>query len=142
MPILLKAGVVLRHDANDNIIPTKADVLIEGNRITRIEESIPSSEGCEVIDSTDKIVSPGFIDTHHHVWQSAFKGLFGDMALLPYLAISKNTISLSHSFRKLIAVQPTHPASNLQRETCFGPTFLAAWKQSTPAQPRRWITRT
>lgn len=88
MPILLKAGMVLCHDETDQVVATKADVLIQGSRITRIADSISPPTGTEIIDCTDKLVSPGFVDTHHHVWQSAFKGVFGDMALLPYLAMS------------------------------------------------------
>lgn len=94
MSLLLKSGTVLCHDDHDRIVPTKADVLIDGDRISSIEASISPPASCEVIDCTDKIVSPGFVDTHHHVWQSPFKGLFGDMALLPYLAISSHIRAL------------------------------------------------
>ncbi|KAJ3490895.1 hypothetical protein NLG97_g5692 [Lecanicillium saksenae] len=88
MSLLLKAGMVLLHNERDEVVPTRADVLIEGNRITRIESCIKPTIDCQVIECSDKIVSPGFVDTHHHVWQSPFKGIFGDMALLPYLAIT------------------------------------------------------
>ncbi len=86
--LLLKSGTVLIHDDQDKITPKRADILVEGNRIARIEQNIPAPDGCEVIDCTDKIISPGFVDTHHHIWQSPLKGLFGDMAFLPYFAIS------------------------------------------------------
>lgn len=91
--LLLKGGTVLIHGDKDKITPTKTDILVEGNRITKIETNIDTpTDGCNLIDCTDKIISPGFVDTHHHVWQSPLKGLFGDMAFLPYFAIS----SFSH----------------------------------------------
>jgi cytosine/adenosine deaminase-related metal-dependent hydrolase len=31
------------------------------------------------------IVSPGFIDTHHHVWQTQLKGRHANQTLLEYL---------------------------------------------------------
>ncbi|KAL2820419.1 Metallo-dependent hydrolase [Aspergillus granulosus] len=84
---LLRGGTVLIHGDQDQILPRLADILIEGDRISKIEVSIPAPTGCEIIDCTDKIISPGFVDTHHHVWQSPLKGFFGDAALFPYLAI-------------------------------------------------------
>ncbi|HEX7303581.1 amidohydrolase family protein, partial [Lentzea sp.] len=31
--------------------------------------------GAEVVDATGKIVMPGFVDTHRHTWQTAFRGV-------------------------------------------------------------------
>lgn len=84
---LLRGGTVLIHGEKDHVSPQLADVLIEGDRISKIDASIPVPAGCYVIDCTDKVISPGFVDTHHHVWQSPLKGFFGDAALFPYLAI-------------------------------------------------------
>lgn len=95
--LLLKGGNVLIHDTDDKVTPTRADVLVEGSRITKIEPSITAPDGCEVIDCTDKIVSPGLIDTHHHMWQSPLKGLFGDSAFVPYMALSEYTALTSES---------------------------------------------
>ena len=83
--MLLQGGTVLTHGANDHVLPIKADLLIEGSVITKIEESIQPPSGCEVIDCTDKILSPGFIDTHHHVWQTLLKGRHANELLLDYL---------------------------------------------------------
>ncbi|CAG8243248.1 unnamed protein product [Penicillium olsonii] len=84
---LLRGGTVLIHGEKDRVSSQVADVLIEGDRISKIDASIPVPAGCQVIDCTDKIISPGFVDTHRHVWQSPLKGFFGDTALFPYLAI-------------------------------------------------------
>lgn len=84
--MLLQGGIVLTHGPNDYVLPIKADLLIEGNIITKIEEGIQPPSGCEVIDCTDKILSPGFIDTHHHVWQTLLKGRHADQMLLDYFA--------------------------------------------------------
>jgi cytosine/adenosine deaminase-related metal-dependent hydrolase len=87
-PMLLRGGTVLVHGEEDHVIPKQADVLIEGDRISKVEPTILAPDGCHVINCTNKIISPGFVDTHHHVWQSPLKGLFGDTGLFPYLAIS------------------------------------------------------
>ena len=45
------------------------DMLIQDNKITRIEQGIEEID-CEVIDATGKIIYPGLINTHHHLFQS------------------------------------------------------------------------
>lgn len=48
-----------------------AEILVEGNRIARIERSIDRTPGIRVIDLSDRTVSPGFIDTHVHLTMNA-----------------------------------------------------------------------
>lgn len=38
-----------------------------------------------VVDATDKIVIPGFVSGHSHLWQSAFRGIAPDGELWPWL---------------------------------------------------------
>jgi cytosine/adenosine deaminase-related metal-dependent hydrolase len=87
MPVslLLKGGVALVHDKHDHVRPTITDILIEGNRIVKIGPSIMADATTEVIDCANKIISPGFVDTHHHVWQTQLKGRHADDALLEYV---------------------------------------------------------
>lgn len=92
MSKLLKGGVVLIHGENDDkITPNKTDILIQDDRIIEISADITPPKGCDVLDCTDKIISPGFVDTHHHLWQTMLKGLFGNAQLVPYIAVSKFT---------------------------------------------------
>ena len=42
------------------------DILIEGDTIKEIGENL-SEEGCEVIDCTGKLVTPGYVDSHTHL---------------------------------------------------------------------------
>jgi cytosine/adenosine deaminase-related metal-dependent hydrolase len=42
------------------------------------------SRPARIIDCTAKIISPGFVDTHHHVWQTCLKGTHADETLLDY----------------------------------------------------------
>ena len=83
--ILLQGGTVLTHDTDNHVHPILADILIEGNVIRQIGKDIKSPEGAEIIDCTDKILSPGFIDTHHHVWQTLLKGRHANQTILEYM---------------------------------------------------------
>ena len=63
----------------------KADVLIEGNRISKISSSIASS-GAEKLDASGKLLIPGFINTHTHAAMTLFRGIAEDMELKSWLA--------------------------------------------------------
>ena len=82
---LLKNGVVIIHQADDSAKGVKADLLIEGDRISQIEANISPSAGVRVVDCTDKILAPGFIDTHRHMYNTALRGMHGDNLLSDYL---------------------------------------------------------
>ncbi|KAI9778291.1 MAG: hypothetical protein M1835_004968 [Candelina submexicana] len=84
--VLLKGGTILSHGTNDHITPLRVtDLLIQGNRITKIASGIEAPDDAQVIDCKDKIVSPGFIDTHHHIWQTQLKGRHADETFLQYM---------------------------------------------------------
>lgn len=83
--VLLKGGVVIVHEANDHATGVKADLLIVGGRIAQIGPDLALSPDAKVIDCTDKIVAPGFIDTHRHMYNTALRGRHGDNVLVDYL---------------------------------------------------------
>ena len=68
---LIKGGVVMSmDDAVGNFV--KGDVLIEGAKILEVGASI-DAPGATVIDAAGKIVIPGFVDTHHHQFETALR---------------------------------------------------------------------
>ena len=82
-PILLKGGTVLTHDKHGKVVPKMADLLIQESLIEDIGQGL-SCTGATVIDCAGKIVSLGFIDTHHHVWQTQLRGVHADETFLEY----------------------------------------------------------
>ncbi|EFQ33964.1 amidohydrolase [Colletotrichum graminicola M1.001] len=83
--ILLKNGVLLVHGDDGKVTPTRSDLMIEGDQITQINNNIEAdTNDVKIFDCEEKIVSPGFISTHHHVWQTALKGRHVNHTLLEY----------------------------------------------------------
>src|SRR5437773_5708039 len=76
--ILLKGGIVLSMDRNVGDFEN-ADVLIEGKKIAAVWPNLKAS--AELIDATDRIVMPGFVDTHHHQYQAVLRSLIADALL-------------------------------------------------------------
>src|SRR5215475_1793194 len=46
----------------------RADVYVEDETITRIGRDLETPPGAEVIDASGKLVFPGFIDPHVHIY--------------------------------------------------------------------------
>ena len=82
---LLRGGVVLIHDESDHINPTEVDILIENDKIRRIGRNIDAPRGCDIVDCMNKVISPGFIDTHQHLWPTQLKGRNPDDNLLDFM---------------------------------------------------------
>jgi 5-methylthioadenosine/S-adenosylhomocysteine deaminase len=70
---LLMGGCVLSLDRKVGNF-RRGDVLIEDDLISEVGESIRARDA-EIIDATDTIVMPGFVDTHRHLWESLFRGI-------------------------------------------------------------------
>src|SRR6266581_28255 len=75
---LLKGGIVLSMDRNVGDFE-KADVLIDGKKIADVGPNLKAT--VEVIDASDRIVMPGFVDTHHHQYQAVLRSLIADALL-------------------------------------------------------------
>ncbi|KAK0462936.1 uncharacterized protein EV420DRAFT_1521727 [Desarmillaria tabescens] len=82
---LLQNGTLIVFDDHDHPQPVRADVLVKGNVIFQVGPDLrPLDASTLIIDCTDKIVAPGLIDTHHHMWQTQLKGRFADATLFDY----------------------------------------------------------
>lgn len=69
------------------------DVLIEGERIAAIGRDLGIDPGAaEVIDASDHIVVPGFIDSHRHLYQAILRGIGSDWSLFQYFVAMFGTI--------------------------------------------------
>lgn len=79
--ILLKGGCVLTLDPQVGDF-VKADVLIRGSKIAAVAPNIDAD--AEIIDATDTIVMPGFVDSHRHCWQGMFRRFAPNATVVAY----------------------------------------------------------
>ena len=62
MSLLVRGGEIITADSR-----YKADILVEGEKITAIGSNLQAPAGSREIDATGKYVFPGFIDPHVHI---------------------------------------------------------------------------
>jgi dihydropyrimidinase len=62
MSLLIKSGTLITADRS-----FQSDILVDGEKISRIDLNIPSHQADQVIDATGKFILPGGVDAHVHL---------------------------------------------------------------------------
>src|SRR5450432_615720 len=91
---LLKNGAVLTIDKKLGNFP-RGDVLIEGTKIAAVGPNLAAADA-EIIDASNMVIMPGFIDSHRHVWEGILRNIGTDVPLEgdnSYLAFILNTLA-------------------------------------------------
>src|SRR6201984_162792 len=72
--LLIKGGHVVTVDPDLGDLPG-GDVLVADGLITAVGRDLePATTAAEVIEAAGRLVIPGMVDTHRHVWQGAIGG--------------------------------------------------------------------
>tara|TARA_R110000751_G_scaffold288076_4_gene393252 strand:- start:104588 stop:106114 length:1527 start_codon:yes stop_codon:yes gene_type:complete len=78
--VLLKGGAVLSMDDAVGNFPV-GDVLIDGSKIVEVGANIDAPDAV-IVDAKGKIVMPGFVDTHHHQFETALRSQLSNGILI------------------------------------------------------------
>ncbi|KAI1759377.1 Metallo-dependent hydrolase [Hypoxylon sp. FL1150] len=86
---LLNGGTIVSFDRDTGLfnITRNGSLLIIEDRINAILDSASPGgvpDDTEMVDCTNKIITPGFIDTHRHGWQTVYKTLGSNTTLAEY----------------------------------------------------------
>lgn len=82
MRTLIRGSCIVSIDGAIGDLP-RGDILIENGKIAEVAPGIDAGEAL-VIDASDTIAIPGFVDTHRHVWQAAMRSVTADWSLMDY----------------------------------------------------------
>lgn len=122
---LLQGGTVLSHGKADHVEALhNTDILIQANKIVKIGKNLSAPRGANVTDCRGKIISPGFIDTHHHLWQTQLKGLHAEMSVFDYIPsgksirLARSTLGCEHG-EYLFSPSLTNDYQDTGRVTCI-----------------------
>jgi 5-methylthioadenosine/S-adenosylhomocysteine deaminase len=90
--LLLRAGTVIDTEPRP-VVREETDVLIEDGVIVAVGRDLAAA-GAEVVDASSRIVLPGFVDTHRHLWQTGLRSLMvNDDNLDAYLELVLRQLS-------------------------------------------------
>jgi cytosine/adenosine deaminase-related metal-dependent hydrolase len=77
---IIRGGAVMSMDPKVGDF-VRADVLIEGKKIKEVGPNLHAGDAAE-IDARGRIVMPGFVDTHHHLFETALRSYLADGILI------------------------------------------------------------
>ncbi|WP_033345867.1 amidohydrolase family protein [Catenuloplanes japonicus] len=77
---VIRGGTVMSMDPAVGDFES-ADVLVEGSRIVAVAPTIDAPDA-DVIDARGRVVMPGFVDTHHHLFETALRSYLPNGLLL------------------------------------------------------------
>jgi 5-methylthioadenosine/S-adenosylhomocysteine deaminase len=83
---LLRGGIVLTMDPDIGDLET-GDVLIEDGTIVAVEPNLRAD--AEVLNCAGRIVVPGFVNSHHHMFQTALRSYWSDALDVDYFLQSR-----------------------------------------------------
>ena len=101
--LLIRDATVITLDPANRIL--QGSVVVENGRIAAIESSVSRSDSGfdEVIDGRDRVLLPGFIQTHIHLCQTLFRGAADDLALIDWLKQRVWPMEAAHTPESLYA---------------------------------------
>jgi cytosine/adenosine deaminase-related metal-dependent hydrolase len=127
--LLIKRGQVVTVDPVIGDLPD-ADVLVRNGVIAAVgPDLVPSNPDAEVIDGRGRLVMPGLVDTHRHVWQGAIGGF------------TPQITGAGYGPAVLQGVAPRHTPEDIYAGTLWGAlqaldagiTTIADWAHNLPS---------
>jgi 5-methylthioadenosine/S-adenosylhomocysteine deaminase len=70
---LITDALLLTMDDDLGTLP-RGDVLLDGPHISAVGPDLLRPPDAEIVDGRDRIVMPGFVDTHRHMWAAMLRG--------------------------------------------------------------------
>lgn len=97
--ILIIPEKIITLNSSDSILSKTAVEIVESkiNRLISISDINPDTYEGEIIHAEDKVLIPGFIQTHIHLCQTLFRGLADDLQLLDWLQMRIFPYENAHS---------------------------------------------
>lgn len=112
---VIRGGAVMSMDPKVGDF-AQADVLVEGRKIVAVGPNL-NVGGASVIDARGRIVMPGFVDTHHHLFETALRSFLADGLLADWVAGAPNN---NYYEKILLTFAPQYRPEDVYVNTLFG----------------------
>src|SRR5262245_3358601 len=91
--ILLKGGTIVSMDPKVGDF-VKGDLLIQGKKISAVAANLQASG--EVIDASNTILIPGFVDCHRHSWEGVLRRIIPNGEIGKYMSTTHQGFALHY----------------------------------------------
>ena len=122
---VIRGGSVMTMDGGEY---PEAGVVVEGRKIVAVGPGAGAGVSGHVIDATERIVMPGFIDTHHHQFETALRSFLADGVLI------LDGVSAPRGRLRLLHIYSTRLRARLPAAGCLHQRVV--WR-AFPARRRR-----
>ena len=82
--IVIEGGSVLLGDPRRADV-RRADVVVQDGRIAAVGTDVAVPAGARVLSARGSLVAPGFVDTHHHLWETTLRGATSEWSIVDFL---------------------------------------------------------
>lgn len=82
--VLIEGGSVLVGDPRRADV-RRADVLVQDGRVAAVGTELSVPIGTRVLPARGRLVAPGFVDTHHHLWETTLRGAASEWSIVDFL---------------------------------------------------------
>ena len=79
--VLFRGATILTMD--ERLGELAGDLLVVGDTIQAVGPGLAAPAGAEIVDATDHILMPGFVDGHRHCWQGSLRRLITEAGRNP-----------------------------------------------------------
>jgi 5-methylthioadenosine/S-adenosylhomocysteine deaminase len=83
--LVLRGGTIVSMDSKVGDF-VKGDVLIQGKKIVAVAATVRAPAQAQVIDASNTIIIPGFVDAHRHSWEGQLRRLIPNGSITEYMA--------------------------------------------------------
>jgi 5-methylthioadenosine/S-adenosylhomocysteine deaminase len=114
---VIRGGAVMSMDPKVGNFE-KADVLVEGKKIVAVGPNLQVG-GASEINARGRIVMPGFIDTHHHLFETALRSFLADGILINDGSNTRSGLTTYFEYI-LLTFAPKYRAQDVYINELFG----------------------
>lgn len=81
MSLFIRNANVITMAGSGSSTPQILDLRIEGQDLVALGPQLQPQAGDEIMDGSDRLITPGFVNAHTHSWESIYKGRYDNMPL-------------------------------------------------------------
>ena len=105
MPLFIQNAQVITMDAVTGSTPVTRSIRIVNDLIHSVGLGLHPQPGDTVVDGTDRLVVPGFVNAHTHSWETLHKGRYDNLPLELWLALAYPVLGNSRVEPELVRLR-------------------------------------